>query len=94
MENPFLETVDHPASHRLRRCSKCGIHGEEHVLSDFQIQLILRIEGIREWFNIVNSCVLLRELDPPLPSNSSVEIQIRIGYWNVNHFGLSKTEHP
>ncbi|CAH8870305.1 unnamed protein product [Trichobilharzia szidati] len=94
MENPLLETVAHPASHRLLRCSKCGTHGEQHVLSDFQIQLILRMEGIRDWFNLVNSCGLLSELDPPLPSITSVEKRIRIGSWNLNRFGLSKAEHP
>ncbi|VDQ02270.1 unnamed protein product [Trichobilharzia regenti] len=94
MENSLLETDAHPASHRLLRCSKCGTHGEQNVLSDFQIQLILRMEGIRDWFNLVNSCGLLSELDPPLPSISSVEKRIRIGSWNLNRFGLSKAEHP
>ncbi|CAH8585088.1 unnamed protein product [Schistosoma turkestanicum] len=62
--------------------------------SQSQLQLVLRMEGIRDWFHLIASCGLLNELDPPLPLISSLERHIRIGSWNLNRFDLSKAKHP
>lgn len=67
---------------------------KNYDFSHSQLQLVLRMEGIRNWLHLIASCGLLNELDPPLPRISSIERHIRIGSWNLNRFGLSKAKHP
>ncbi|CAH8638552.1 unnamed protein product [Heterobilharzia americana] len=74
-----LETVTHTTNHNVPQSSKSKILGEDHKFSQTQIQLILRMEGIRDWLVLVNSCGLLDELDPPLPPIFSLEKHIRVG---------------
>ncbi|KAH8865247.1 Endonuclease/exonuclease/phosphatase family domain-containing protein [Schistosoma japonicum] len=86
--------VSQSSNNNIFRFSKHKFPEKDHGLTKSQLQLILRMEGVRDWLNLVASCGLLNELDPPLPIIPSVEKYIRIGSWNLNRFDLKKAKHP
>uniref|UniRef100_A0A5K4FCZ7 Endo/exonuclease/phosphatase domain-containing protein n=1 Tax=Schistosoma mansoni TaxID=6183 RepID=A0A5K4FCZ7_SCHMA len=93
-ENCSMQSLHQSVNNYSSQFSEYRTDEKNYDFSHSQLQLVLRMEGIRDWLNLIASCGLLNELDPPLPRISSIERHIRIGSWNLNRFNLSKAEHP
>ncbi|RTG84673.1 uncharacterized protein DC041_0008491 [Schistosoma bovis] len=93
-ENCSMQSFPQSVNNSSSQFSEYRTDEKNYDFSHSQLQLVLRMEGIRDWLHLIASCGLLNELDPPLPRISSIERHIRIGSWNLNRFDLSKAKHP